>query len=122
MAQAHKYMKKGGASFKLSSGKIVKKGQTFIAFPSEVAAFPDLFQDMGYAAEYVKPNAEDVVQQSAIPDGVEVPVSPAGYAKIKSKRPSRFDVINLDDGSAVNVKPLKESEAETLLAELQAKK
>ena len=108
--EKQKFKKQGGGSFRLSTGRRIKPGQVFDAYPSEI---PEGFRDQ------VKPlgdkTTEEVFKETGIIESKE-----PGFKK-ESKGGGWFDVINLKTGKVLNEKSLREEEADKLVEALEAK-
>lgn len=101
-----KWVKRGGGSFRLANGKIIKPNQVFMAGPEEI---PASFRDV------VVPVNE--AELKAVEQGV-----PSGSKVIKfelRKTPAdTYNVVNNKTEKAMNSFPLEKVEADKLLQEL----
>lgn len=86
-----------GGKHKLRSGKKIKTGETFKAYPSEVAWLGDRVMAM-----------EPIPETKPVVQTISLMKKHKGFGK--------YDVINEKTGEAVNDKPLTNKEAELLIS------
>lgn len=128
------WRKKGGGSFRLFDGSIIKPNQRFNAYEEEI---PEAFLDTvvrlsNKKGKEMEHSVKPVVQESAkapketvepVPDEYKDHQDPkekgAGTTfEIVSKSPGWYDVINTTTGKAQNEKGLRAQEAKDLLTTL----
>lgn len=102
----HKY---GGGSFRLADGKIIKPGQTFSAYPSEI---PEAFRDQ------IRP--VDKEKAEVFKDAGVAEVFEPKFEK-KSKGGGWYDVVNTETGKVMNEASIREEQADELIKALEGK-
>ena len=98
-----KYRKIGGGSLRLG-GRIIKSGQTFKAYPSDI---PEAFNDTIIPLEKV-PEEEKV----------EVKAVKSEYTAKKRENSNWYDVFD-SKGKQINEKALKKTQADDLVKDLE---
>jgi hypothetical protein len=105
------WRKTGRKSMRLS-GKIIKPGQRFRAYPSEIPeAFRDLVECLD-KEEVARIEKEVVLQETKVEELYEIrPAKGVGW----------FDVVNIVSEKPINTKSLRKADAEELLQSLNTK-
>ncbi len=98
-----KWKKIGGGTFRMSSGKIIKPNQEFMATPEEI---PSAFRDVIRPLDYV-PDLKEI--SATVPQTYEIVHRSYGW----------YDIVN-SYGKKVNEKSLRKTEAETMVEQLYA--
>jgi hypothetical protein len=103
MSEKIKWLKKGGGSFRMADGKIIKPNQTFMAAPEEI---PVGFRDV-------------VVPLEEIPEAKEPKILVGSAYKVEKRQNSSwYDVVNSVSDKPINDKALRLEDAKALLKEL----
>lgn len=100
------WIKKGGGTFRMSSGKIIKQNQKFIASEEEI---PKAFRDT-----VVPANPGDALDED---NEIKVDAEDPGYV-IVDRSPGWYNIED-KDGKVMNESGLRKADAEKMLEDLQ---
>lgn len=101
MSDKIKWRKKGGGTFRMGNGKIIKGGQSFWATPEEIP--------LGLR-HFIVPVSGEISK--------EPPVVPVVKYSLQSRGSGWFDVIETVSEKALNENALRKADGEKLLLEL----
>ena len=97
-----RWRKEGGGSFRMANNKIIKPGQVFEAFESEI---PEAFRD-------------NIIPLTPVPAKEEVPVKPVPPEYTLKHRSGGFYWIVDSNGKVMNDEAYKKDEAEQFIKDL----
>jgi hypothetical protein len=100
-----KWVKQGGGSFRMTSGKIIKPGQTFFAHPNDI---PEGFRDTIVPLDKLPPETSDTIDVVK----TEYKVQQRGESNLW------YDVVD-GEGKVINEKALKRTAALELIKALE---
>jgi len=106
-----RWIKTGGGSFRLFSGKIIKPGQRFTAPLTQI---PKAFRDM------VIPVDKEISMKDVTGSEAETPIEQVRKSELKiiQRSPGWFNVVN-EQGKQLNENALRKDEAEELKKQLE---
>lgn len=101
-----RWVKRGGGSFRLASGKIIKPNQVFMARPEEIpAGFRDIVVPVNEA------------ELKAVEEGGTL-IGMMVKFELRKTPADTYNVVNIKTEKVMNGYPLEKAEAEKLLQEL----